>query len=42
MHLAVPPGKKATLEVALLDLVGRHCSGCSPLHGSEVFLGELA
>ncbi|XP_059863195.1 LOW QUALITY PROTEIN: centrosomal protein of 72 kDa [Delphinus delphis] len=40
LHLAVPPGKKATLEVALLDLVGRHCSGCSPLHGSEVFLTQ--
>ncbi|XP_060001938.1 LOW QUALITY PROTEIN: centrosomal protein of 72 kDa [Lagenorhynchus albirostris] len=40
LHLAVPPGKKATLEVALLDLVGRHCSGCSPLHGSEVFLAQ--
>lgn len=42
LHLAVPPGKKATLEVALLDLVGRHWSGCSPLHSSEVLLGELA
>ncbi|XP_049563845.1 LOW QUALITY PROTEIN: centrosomal protein of 72 kDa [Orcinus orca] len=40
LHLAVPPGKKATLEVVLLDLVGRHCSGCSPLHGSEVFLAQ--
>nr|XP_030712468.1 LOW QUALITY PROTEIN: centrosomal protein of 72 kDa [Globicephala melas] len=40
LHLAVPPGTKATLEVALLDLVGRHCSGCSPLHGSEVFLAQ--
>lgn len=40
----MPPGKKATLEVALLeallDLVDRYWSGCKSLHSNEVFLGE--
>lgn len=44
LQLAVPPGKQASLEVALLeallDLVDRYWSGCKSLHGNEVFLGE--
>lgn len=46
LHLATLPGKKAALEVllldALLDLVDRHWNGCRSLHGNEAFLGELA
>nr|KAF6440104.1 centrosomal protein 72 [Rousettus aegyptiacus] len=42
LQLAVPPGKQASLEVALLeallDLVDRYWSGCKSLHGNEVFL----
>ncbi|KAM5260351.1 centrosomal protein of 72 kDa isoform 5-T5 [Hipposideros larvatus] len=38
------PGKKATLEVtlleALLDLVDRYWSGCKSLHCNEVFLAQ--
>lgn len=44
LQLAVPPGKQASLEAALLeallDLVDRYWSGCKSLHGNEVFLGE--
>ena len=44
LHSAVPPGKKATLEVtlldALLDLVDRYWNGCKSLHSNEMFLGE--
>ncbi|XP_066099187.1 centrosomal protein of 72 kDa [Saccopteryx bilineata] len=44
LHSAVPPGKKATLEVvlleALLDLVDRYWSGCKSLHSNEVFLAQ--
>ena len=44
LYSAVPPGKKAALEVmlleALLDLVDRYWSGCKSLHGNEVFQGE--
>lgn len=41
---AVPPGRQAYLEVALLEallnLVDRYWSGCKSLHSNEVFLGE--
>ncbi|XP_059029536.1 centrosomal protein of 72 kDa isoform X2 [Mustela lutreola] len=41
---AVPPGKKAALEVALLeallDLVDRYWSGCKSLHDNEVFQAQ--
>ncbi|VCX40045.1 unnamed protein product [Gulo gulo] len=41
---AVPPGRKAALEVALLeallDLVDRYWSGCKSLHGNEVFRAQ--
>ncbi|XP_044945308.1 centrosomal protein of 72 kDa isoform X3 [Mustela putorius furo] len=41
---AVPPGKKAALEVALLeallDLVDRYWSGCKSLHDNEVFRAQ--
>ncbi|XP_015980160.2 centrosomal protein of 72 kDa isoform X2 [Rousettus aegyptiacus] len=44
LQLAVPPGKQASLEVALLeallDLVDRYWSGCKSLHGNEVFLAQ--
>lgn len=44
LYSAVPPGKKAALEVALLeallDLVDRYWSGCKSLHDNEVFQGE--
>ncbi|KAF5914915.1 hypothetical protein HPG69_009361 [Diceros bicornis minor] len=43
-HTAVLPGKKAALEVvlleALLDLVDRYWSGCKSLHGNEVFIAQ--
>lgn len=46
LHSAVPPGKKAALEVtfldALLDLVDRYWHGCKSLHSNEMFLGESA
>eukprot|EP00069_Balaena_mysticetus_P006485 bmy_05104T0 len=39
LHLAVPPGKKATLEVALLGLVeDRRWGGCRPRRSSDAFL----
>ena len=39
LHLTVPPGKKAALEVALLGLVeDRHWGGCRPRRSSEAFL----
>uniref|UniRef100_A0A8C0D7Z0 Centrosomal protein of 72 kDa n=1 Tax=Balaenoptera musculus TaxID=9771 RepID=A0A8C0D7Z0_BALMU len=39
LHLAVPPGKKAALEVALHSLVeDRHWGGCRPWRSSEAFL----
>ncbi|XP_038301487.1 centrosomal protein of 72 kDa isoform X3 [Canis lupus familiaris] len=44
LYSAVPPGKKAALEVmlleALLDLVDRYWSGCKSLHGNEVFQAQ--
>ncbi|XP_047586702.1 centrosomal protein of 72 kDa isoform X2 [Lutra lutra] len=44
LYSAVPPGKKAALEVALLeallDLVDRYWSGCKSLHGNEVFRAQ--
>ncbi|XP_045704009.1 centrosomal protein of 72 kDa isoform X2 [Phyllostomus hastatus] len=44
LHSAVPPGKKATLEVtfldALLDLVDRYWHGCKSLHSNEMFLAQ--
>ncbi|XP_053769535.1 centrosomal protein of 72 kDa isoform X2 [Desmodus rotundus] len=44
LHSAVPPGKKATLEVtlldALLDLVDRYWNGCKSLHSNEMFLAQ--
>lgn len=44
LYSAAPPGKKAGLEVvlleALLDLVDRYWGGCKSLHGNEVFRGE--
>ncbi|XP_036135470.1 centrosomal protein of 72 kDa [Molossus molossus] len=44
LHSAMPPGKKATLEMALLeallDLVDRYWSGCKSLHSNEVFLAQ--
>ncbi|XP_004440088.1 PREDICTED: centrosomal protein of 72 kDa [Ceratotherium simum simum] len=43
-HTAALPGKKAALEVvlleALLDLVDRYWSGCKSLHGNEVFIAQ--
>ncbi|KAJ8791151.1 hypothetical protein J1605_020821 [Eschrichtius robustus] len=39
LHLAMPPGKKAALEVALLGLVeDSHWGGCRPRRSSEAFL----
>ncbi|XP_044090327.1 centrosomal protein of 72 kDa isoform X2 [Neovison vison] len=44
LYSAVPPGKKAALEVALLeallDLVDRYWSGCKSLHDNEVFQAQ--
>ncbi|ELK08180.1 Centrosomal protein of 72 kDa [Pteropus alecto] len=44
LQSAVPPGKQASLEMALLeallDLVDRYWSGCKSLHGNEVFLAQ--
>ncbi|XP_039698786.1 centrosomal protein of 72 kDa isoform X3 [Pteropus medius] len=44
LQSAVPPGKQASLEVALLeallDLVDRYWSGCKSLHSNEVFLAQ--
>ncbi|XP_022368128.1 centrosomal protein of 72 kDa [Enhydra lutris kenyoni] len=44
LYSAVPPGKKAVLEVALLeallDLVDRYWNGCKSLHGNEVFRAQ--
>ncbi|XP_010601474.1 centrosomal protein of 72 kDa isoform X4 [Fukomys damarensis] len=43
-HLAAPTGKRAPLEVvlleALLDLVDKHWSGCRSLHRNEMFLAQ--
>ncbi|GAB5567411.1 centrosomal protein of 72 kDa isoform X2 [Prionailurus iriomotensis] len=45
LYSAPPPGKKAGLEVvlleALLDLVDRYWGGCKSLHGNEVFRGAI-
>ncbi|XP_049504280.1 centrosomal protein of 72 kDa isoform X3 [Panthera uncia] len=44
LYSAPPPGKKAGLEVvlleALLDLVDRYWGGCKSLHGNEVFRAQ--
>lgn len=44
VHSAATPGKKAGLEVALLeavlDLVDRYWSGCKSLHSNEAFLAQ--